>query len=253
MKLIILAAGEGKRLRPHTNDRPKCMVLLKNKPLLHHQISSITKCGIEMKDIALACGYLHEAIEDLGLKRYLNDQYSSTNMVSTLFSAIDFMKDNEDLVISYGDIVYSPSVLKKLITSSGDIAVSSDLDWLSLWSQRMESPLDDAETFKVKGSSKLVEIGKKPKDLNDIYALYIGLIKIPASKVRDFKNHYLQMDRTKFFDGNNFDNLYMTSLIQDLIDNNWDVQASYVHGGWIEVDTIEDLQAYENQKKLPFV
>ena len=38
MKAIILAAGEGSRLRPYTNDRPKCLVEVEGESLLNRQI-----------------------------------------------------------------------------------------------------------------------------------------------------------------------------------------------------------------------
>ena len=41
MRVIILAAGEGKRLRPYTDDKPKCMVELAGNSLLSYQLSTI--------------------------------------------------------------------------------------------------------------------------------------------------------------------------------------------------------------------
>ena len=46
MNAIILAAGQGKRLRPLTNDRPKCLVEFYGRTLLDRQISVFQKCGI---------------------------------------------------------------------------------------------------------------------------------------------------------------------------------------------------------------
>lgn len=45
MRAIILAAGQGTRLRPYTNDRPKCMVELLGKPLLHRQLEVLRAGG----------------------------------------------------------------------------------------------------------------------------------------------------------------------------------------------------------------
>jgi hypothetical protein len=48
----------------------------------------------------------------------------------------------------------------------------------------------------------------------------------------------------------------MTSFIQYLIDSGWDIRAAFIDSGWLEVDTVEDLQCYErmntagNLKKL---
>src|SRR5690554_8191510 len=80
------------------------MVELKGKALLHHQLEVLEQCDVKKQDIALAAGYLQEALVAPGIKQYRNEQYATTNMVSTLFAAEDFMQAGEDLIISYGDI-----------------------------------------------------------------------------------------------------------------------------------------------------
>ena len=54
MKVIILAAGQGTRLRPLTDNKPKCMVELLGKPLIQHQIETLRRNGIG--DIHIATG-----------------------------------------------------------------------------------------------------------------------------------------------------------------------------------------------------
>lgn len=247
MKVIILAAGQGTRLRPFTDDRPKCMVELKGKPLLHHQLEVLEQCKVQKQDIALAAGYLQEALVAPGIKQYRNEQYATTNMVSTLFAAEDFMQAGGDLIISYGDIVYQPEVFEKLLASEGDLVIAADLDWYDLWKMRMENPLDDAETFKMTQKGKVLELGKKLEKHEDAQAQYIGLIKVSANKVADFIQHYHAMDKQATYDGENFNNMYMTSLIQNIIDSGWCVQAALINRGWIEVDSVEDIINYNNE------
>ncbi len=246
MKVIILAAGQGTRLRPLTNDKPKCMVELKGKPLLHHQLDTLKAAGIAPSDIALAAGYLQEALVAPGIKQLRNAHYASTNMVATLFAAEAFMQPGEDLIIGYGDIVYRADVLQKLLETDGELVVAADLDWFELWRQRMENPLDDAETFKMTEHGQVIELGKQPHAREDSQAQYIGLIKVSADKVADFIQHYHEMDTNQLYDGKDFVNMYMTSLIQNLIDTGWQVQAALIKGGWLEVDSVEDLQTYES-------
>lgn len=248
MNVIILAAGQGTRLRPYTNDRPKCMVSLKGKPLLHHQLATLKHCHIDPEHIALATGYLHEAIIAPNIRQFFNKCYASTNMVATLFSAKDFIQAGEDLIISYGDIIYTPDVFKKLLSTQGDIVIAADLNWYSLWSQRMPNPLDDAETFKMIDENRVIELGKKPQQRSDAQAQYIGLIKVTGHKIQDFLQHYAQLDKNAKYDGKDFKNMYMTSLIQSLIDANWNVRAALIYGGWLEVDSVEDLLLYEKQE-----
>ena len=59
MKAIILAAGEGVRMRPLTNDRPKPMVEVLGRPLLEHVFDSLPD---EIDETILVVGYLKEKI-----------------------------------------------------------------------------------------------------------------------------------------------------------------------------------------------
>lgn len=62
MYAISIVGGKGERLRPLTEDRPKCMVPLGGKPIFEHQIEWLRASGVT--DVILSCGYLHEVIED---------------------------------------------------------------------------------------------------------------------------------------------------------------------------------------------
>ena len=99
MKVIILAAGFGNRLKPYTNDKPKCMVELLGKPILQYQIETLNALGLD--DIVVVGGYHIEKIKGRNLKIIKNEQYDCTNMVSSLFCAEDFINQDKDLIILY--------------------------------------------------------------------------------------------------------------------------------------------------------
>lgn len=244
MKMIILAAGEGSRLRPLTNNKPKCMVEYNNKPIIHYILETATT--LDIKDIAIVNGYKKEILEEYlknqNITFYTNKMYASTNMLSTLFHAKEFM--NDDIIISYADIVYKKEVLQKIISSKSNFSVVIDKDWKKLWSIRMENPLEDAETLKI-NNKKIVEIGNKPKNYNEIEGQYIGLIKISKNIIPQVIEFYNNLDKKKIYDGQNFDNMYMTTFIQLVIDKLLDVSPVLINGGWIEIDTLEDIESYQ--------
>ena len=60
MKAVILAAGEGRRLRPFTETMPKVMLPIANKPILEYVFDALKKAGIN--DIILVVGYKKECI-----------------------------------------------------------------------------------------------------------------------------------------------------------------------------------------------
>jgi len=62
VKAVILAGGLGTRLRPLTNNKPKPMLPIGNKPILEHLINWTKRGGV--KSIVLCVSYLRESIED---------------------------------------------------------------------------------------------------------------------------------------------------------------------------------------------
>ncbi len=252
MNTIILAAGQGTRLRPHTNDKPKCMVELAGQPLLHHQLASLAACGVTDR-ITVVGGYRADRLDTKGASVRLNPRYAETNMVHTLFCAREAMVPGEDLLISYADIVYEPRVLEAVLECDAPIALAADREWQRLWKLRMDEPLDDAETFRMTAEQRVTELGKKPTGYDDVQGQYMGLFKVRGDTVSRFIEAWDALDPTGPYDGKDKDNLYMTSFIQHLIDSGMPVQACMVDNGWLEVDTTDELAVYQgmvNQGRL---
>lgn len=103
MKVLILAAGFGTRLRPITNDIPKCLVQIKGKPLLEIWLEKLSKvkCG----PFLINTHYLAEKVE-LFIK---NSRYSENvslvyepnleGTAGTLLKNIDFFDDGDGILI----------------------------------------------------------------------------------------------------------------------------------------------------------
>ena len=110
----------------------------------------------------------------------------------------------------------------------------------------MDDYLQDVETFKFK-NSEVIELGKEPKNKGEVEAQYIGVIKIK----RDLLIHLLANYKSSIDSApdrviaENFKNMYMTDFIQDYIDDGGRVVPVFIDGGWLEVDTVQDLRVYE--------
>jgi L-glutamine-phosphate cytidylyltransferase len=240
---IILAAGKGTRLLPHTNNRPKSLVELNGRALLHYQLDVLNAVGIH--DITIVTGYKHEQIKAVGYPTIYNAKYDTTNMVESLILSLDAIEnESSDILICYSDIVYQRCNLEKLLKMTSEVTVMTDDSWLNLWSIRNENPILDAETLKFSNHNLIKEIGKKPSSLSDIESQFMGVIKIAGHKIKEFKQFYKNLDKYKDYDGKDFEEMFMTSLLQELINFGWEVRATRVDGGWLEVDTVSDLDKY---------
>ncbi|SES84993.1 Choline kinase [Natronincola peptidivorans] len=254
MKTIILAAGEGRRLRPFTENKPKCMVLFQEKPIIDYIIN--TTDDNDLRDISIISGYKEDVLrkyikekhEDKKISLHHNSHYKNTNMVYTLFCAEDLLDGTSDVIISYADIIYNKEILNQLMKAEDNIAIVVDKDWEKLWQLRMDNPLDDAETMKFDDQGSVSELGKKPKSYEEIEGQYIGLIKISKNVIKEVKKFYYSLDRKKIYDGKDFNNMYMTTFLQLLIDTGFKVRPVMINGGWLEIDSVEDLDKLQDYK-----
>ena len=255
MKVIILAAGQGTRLRPLTDDRPKCMVEVNGTSIIERQLDIMYACGIEQKDITIIAGYrgdvLKKKFETSSQNFIINTEYETTNMVYSLMCARAFMETQKDILISYGDIIYNENVLRKILKSKAAASVVVDDGWYSYWSERCENPLDDAETLMFNENDILTEIVQKTTDLQRVQAQYIGLMRFQesglqamldvAGKAKERSAQGVPLWRTS----RTYDKMYMTDLLQGMIDEKYDLKAIHINRGWFEIDDCADLKVVE--------
>lgn len=241
VKGIILAAGRGSRLGDLTSGRPKCMVELWGKPLLHWQIEALRGAGVE--DITIVRGYMAEKIDVPGVAYLENKRWAETNMVATLMEAREILNCGP-AVISYSDIVYSSDAVNTLLNGSGDIRIAYDPNWRTLWEMRFEDPLSDAETFKIDvATGKLLEIGNRPKSYEDVQGQYMGLLYFePAGweKLIGFVEALEASELAK---------IDCTSLLRQLVPHNI-IKAFPIQDNWCEVDNNDDLNIYSNYRHI---
>lgn len=238
MKAVHLAAGKGTRLRPLTNDQPKPLVELGGTSLLERNINTLQSSGVE--DHVVVTGHAADQIRDLGYNTIHNDVYDETEMVYSLFCAAEEFPTDEDLIISYGDIVYEKRVVDALLDCDSPICVVVDDCWKALWEERFEDPLNDAEAIETSVSGQIQSIGDKPDTYDQIDTQYTGLLKIRGDHTDSFVREYRKLATET--DG--YVSLDMTAFLQRLIDKDHILTAVTVEGGWLEVDTISDLEHY---------
>ena len=242
MRAIILAAGQGLRLKPLTNDVPKCLVPFRGRPILDRLLSALRAAGVS--DVAVVTGYRAETLRDRGLTTRHNPDYASTNMVHSLFCAEDLL-DGDDVLIVYGDILIRPALLRAFCETPAPFAVAVNTQWRRLWALRMEDPLADAETLRLDRNGHILELGKKARSYSEVEGQYMGLIRIARDVLPRVRTFYHSLDRGRRYEGKDFRNMFMTSLLQEIIDHLLPIQAVLLDGGWIEIDSTSDLSAYE--------
>lgn len=246
-KAILLVAGEGTRLRPYTLDRPKCMVEVDGISLLDRHLS-VLRSDSRIQEILMIGGYRSEMLARYGVTVKLNPRFFETNMVWTLFCAEEDLKGN--VVICYGDIVYSPQILHSLLDCDADIAITVDKGWESYWRARNEDPLADAETLKLRNDGSVYELGRKPRSLDEIEGQYMGLIKLSSHGTKILREVFHAARIKGELAGKTIEKAYMTDLLQAVIDAGHPLQSVPITGGWVEVDTVSDLHSEVTRERL---
>jgi choline kinase len=119
MKAVILSAGQGKRLLPHTADKPKCIVPVNGQSIVEWQIQALLRLGID--SIHIVVGFGAEKVETLLAKDI------ASGSVRTIYNPFFAMADNlmscwvarndmtQDFVLINGDTMFESAVLKGLL------------------------------------------------------------------------------------------------------------------------------------------
>ncbi len=232
MRAVVLAAGRGSRMGPHTADRPKCLVKLRGRTLLDRQVAALRAAGAA--EVAVVAGWRAELFDDSGLTVFRNDRWADTTMVASLAAARPWLRSGPVLV-GYGDIVYSAATARaRAAAAEWDLAIAYDPDWLPLWERRFADPLSDAETFRLAADGLLAEIGGRPASTGEVHGQYVGLLRFTPAAWALVEDVLLTEDAVRDAD--------LTGLLRFLLrERGLAIGATPVSGPWCEFDHPTDL------------
>lgn len=234
MKAIILAAGLGTRLRPITNDVPKCMVTVNGQPIIDKQINNLIENGILQSDIVVVGGYKGEIlanhIKELypDVKVVNNSRYFETNNMYSLYLA---MKETGecDFLLMNADVYYDSNIIKGLVDKTDSPnAIASD----------RSQYLDESMKICVNDKGDITHISKQISEADhfavsiDVYKISEKTSKVLFNVIKDF----IEVRK----DENSWTEVALDSLFKSET-----FKPYIIDGRWFEIDNHEDLKAAE--------
>lgn len=234
MKAIILAAGLGTRLRPITNDVPKCMVPVNGQPIIDKQINNLIENGILQSDIVVVGGYKGEIlanhIKELypDVKVVNNSRYFETNNMYSLYLA---MKETGecDFLLMNADVYYDSNIIKGLVDKTDSPnAIASD----------RSQYLDESMKICVNDKGDITHISKQISEADhfavsiDVYKISEKTSKVLFNVIKDF----IEVRK----DENSWTEVALDSLFKSET-----FKPYIIEGKWFEIDNHEDLKAAE--------
>ncbi len=231
MKVIILSAGQGKRLLPLTAKIPKCLLEIQGKTLIEWQIDELHKCGIDQ--ITVVTGYGSDKVEALlqqsygsqSIKTYYNRDYATTDNLVSCWKVRDKM--NGDFILLNGDTLFEAAVLKILLAAPAN-PVTVTINHKDVY---------DADDMKVSLAEKrLIKVGKDIP-AGEIHGESIGMILFRGEGPMIFSK---ELDEA--VNEPNSSRRWYLSVIDDIAGKKAVLTCSIGGLQWCEVDYPEDLK-----------
>ena len=232
MNVIIVAAGQGNRLKPLTNDIPKPLLQIEEKRIIEFNLTNLSALGIEK--INIVTGHQSEQFHRLIGNNYKscrinyihNSNYRNTDNMFSLWLAMTEI-DGEFIFIN-GDVIVHKNVFERIL--------SSDYDDICLIDDHTKL-VPDAMKVKIQ-KDKVVSFGR---DLSGADARAIGLYKFSNS---GFLKYFKQIE---YFINKGVINKKIEPALERFIKGH-DLNVLRVESlPWIEIDDLADL---EKAKKI---
>ncbi len=229
-KAIILSAGQGRRLSPLTDTRPKCLIELSGKSVLHWQLLHLKAAGL--KEVVVVTGFGADAVEaeiaqialqDLKVRTLFNPFYGLTDNLATCWLARDEMRGA--FLLLNGDTLFEPAIASRLLDAPVS-AVTVTVDRKSAY---------DADDMKVlTEGGRLLAIGKT---ITAFDAESIGFLRFSVEGATAFVRTVEQIMRTP----EGLKRWYL-SVINEMAQSGEEVSVVSIQGlDWAEMDFPEDV------------
>jgi choline kinase len=247
VKAVIIGAGRGSRLRHLTTDIPKTLVPVLGRPMLDGILEALEFGGFSRKDVVFVCGYRKEVIQERypDLTYVENRDWENNNILLSLLCAREHLGGG--FVSTYADIVYRKEIVRDLVASRHDIALGCDTDWRRRYHGRTQHPETDAEKLRAEGE-RVVELSRKIAS-EAASGEFIGVMKHSAAGAAAFLRAFDEAEKVYrgglFREGRTFEKAYLIDLLQHMIEAGEAVHRVDTHGGYMEIDTLEDASLAE--------
>lgn len=232
-RALVLAAGVGRRLRPHTLTRPKGLVDVEGVALLRHQLMALFDAGV--REVVMVTGYrqamLREAVESwrvgFGSITWVdNPDYSTTNTLTSVHLAAAHIR-GEAFLLSNGDVWLARGALNGLDVPARGAGLVVD-SCVTL----------DEEAMKVRlnAQAHVVSISKT-MPVHSAYAESIGVYMFDALSGA----HFLSCVDRMFAQGNT--HVFYETALADALEQGLTMRPVHIGSGeWTEVDDAQDLR-----------
>lgn len=229
---IIMTAGQGLRLRPHTNDRPKGMVEVAGRPMLEYVIAFARRVGVSR--IIVIGGFEAHTVKKYLDEKEPNIQFVETDLrtkgnLGTLMTALPTIDDS--MLLMNADHIYGLAIADKVSAQCHDITAFCDTDrTLGIDDMKVEAQNDAINT-----------ISKKLKKWTHGY---VGMTYVDKTMLPQYKFTAEQMLNES--DGT----VAVEAILGNLAAQGHRVAIGDIsHVGWLEIDTPEELATAETSIK----
>ena len=239
MKALILAAGTASRLRPLTNNTPKCLLQVGERSLLQRSMDALIEKGVN--EFVIVTGYLHEKIERFVGEQYgnairvrfiHNDIFASTNNIYSLWLARPAVEGEEILLLD-SDLLFDPQIVTRILSYNVPNVLTL-----------IQHELGEEEMKVVTTDSIILEISKTC-DPSKAAGESLGIEKMSPAYTRAL---YAELDR--MMNQEHLENKFYELAFEHLIPQGHTFSVLDVSDLFsCELDTVED---FENAKqKIP--
>ena len=247
---LILAAGDSKRLKKLTKDKPKSFLEIDNKKIIEHQLDKLSDFGIET--VTIVVGFKSEMFKELLGHKYKNiiiefvdcENYKEFNHSWSLYLSKDLLvKNNKDIIILHADTFYDHSIMAKLLNDKRTNLLLADSDFVT----------KTEDELLIYGQDEIVTglYFSKEEERNPI-GEFVGLHKMSLDTFNEFCN-YLEVYFDKHGKTQGYDR-----IMSDFIKEN-EIAMNYLslEIPWININYEEDYyyakklnRAFNNPKSL---
>jgi phosphoenolpyruvate phosphomutase len=238
-RAIVLAASRGKELGELTENVPKALVRVRDKPLLEHVISTFNAVGV--KQMTVVRGYRKEAFTLPNIDYVDNDDFETTGELHSLNLALQQQQDNEELYVCYGDVLYKRYILEALQETDDDFVIAVDTNWRESANRgRAADYVRCSIPHSRRAFYSQVLLKEMAEDLDEIsiHGEWMGGLKVSAAAAERFKTIVAECmtkaggQRAK-----------LLHLFNELVRRDEKVRVIYTSGHWLDVDNLDDVVA----------